>query len=136
MTTATKEFKAIQQHAESIKNDEAHTLETMSVGDCWYQGDVRIMRLPALPPNCEPIKGEAQLAPGNTQGSRHILSSLAGIEMFRLADATPLDGPVFKADRPVTVTHPEHGDLTLNEPGIYGVTYQRQFAEELRRVAD
>lgn len=135
MVTAVSELKAIQAHAESIKNDATHELTVMSAGDAWAQGDVLITCLERVPPECEPIKAERQLAPGTTQGSRHCIVDLAGVEMFRLKDATPLDGPVFRCDRKVEIDHPEHGNLIV-PAGVYGVTYQRQYAEELRRVQD
>lgn len=135
MVTAISELKAIQQHAESIKNDETHEMSVMSPGDAWAQGDVLITCLECVPDGCEPIKAERQLAPGTTQGSRHCIVDLQGVEMFRMKDATPLDGPVFRSDRKVEIDHPEHGNL-IAPPGTYGVTYQRQYAEELRRVQD
>lgn len=135
MVTAISELKAIQKHAESIKNDETHELTVMSVGDAWAQGDVLITCLESVPDGCEPIKSERQLAPGTTQGSRHCIVDLAGVEMFRMKDATPLDGPVFRSGGKVEIDHPEHGNLIV-PPGTYGVTYQRQYAEELRRVQD
>jgi hypothetical protein len=80
-------------------------------------------------------KPSLQLAPGTSQGSRHCLESLEGITVFRLADQTPLDGPILEAPSGLRVNHPEHGDVTLR-PGVYAVVYQRAFAEELRRVED
>lgn len=135
MVTAVSELKAIQKHAENIKNDETHELSVMSAGDAWAQGDVLITCLGCVPAECEPMMAERQLAPGTTQGSRHCIVDLAGVEMFRLKDATPLDGPVFRSDRKIEIDHPEHGNLIV-PPGVYGVTYQRQYAEELRRVQD
>lgn len=135
MVTAISELKAIQKHAESIKNDETHEISVMSPGDCWAQGDVLITCLESLPTDCEPIKAEQQLAPGTTQGSRHCIVDLAGVEMFRMKEATALDGPVFRCGSKVEIDHPEHGNLIV-PAGVYAVTYQRQYAEELRRVQD
>lgn len=135
MVTAINEFRGIQKHAESIKNDETHTLGAASPADAWAQGDVGIVCLDSVPPGCKPIKAERQLAPGTTQGSRHCLTSLDGIEMFSLPNPTALDGPVFKTEHGCEIDHPEHGNVIL-PPGVYGVIYQRQYAEELRRVQD
>jgi hypothetical protein len=55
--------------------------------------------------------------------------------MFRLLDATVLDGPILKSANPIEVDHPEHGNVKL-PAGVYGIVYQRQYADELRRVAD
>lgn len=134
--TATKAYREVLKHAENIKNDDAQRVETCSPGDAWAQGDVLLVSLEKMPTGCTAIdKPELQLAPGTTQGSRHCLDSLAGIALYRLANPTPLDGPVIKAVREFTVTHPEHGDIAL-PAGVWGVVYQRQFADELRRVQD
>lgn len=138
MTTtinATTAYRAIKTHAEEIKNDELQRVETCSVGDAWAQGDVLLVCLEAVPQGAERVKTERQLAPGTSQGSRHLLDALGGIVMYRLPNPTPLDGPVIEAERRFVVTHPEHGDISL-PAGVWGVVYQRQFAEELRRVAD
>lgn len=134
--TAENAFKDVRSHAESIKNDAPQRIEVMSENDAWAQGDILLTCLSGLPQGCKRIdKPETQLAPGTTQGSRHCLDSLSDIEMFSLTNATPLDGPVIKSDRQFTVEHPEHGNITL-PPGVYGVTYQRAFAAELRRTQD
>ena len=139
---AMKAFEAVSQHAETIRNDAAHDLATMEVGDEWRQGDVAVIRVDdgfvkankaSLVREASP---DAQLAPGTTQGSRHALDSLAGVTAWRLKDATDLDGPVLKVAEPRSITHPEHGDLLSLPPGCYVIQYQRAFAAELRRVQD
>ena len=77
----------------------------------------------------------AQLAPGTTRGSRHILDSLDGVELYIVKDADALTGPLVVTLKERVVTHPEHGDVIL-PPGCYAITYQRAYADELRRVAD
>jgi hypothetical protein len=134
--TAEKEFTRIQRHAENIRNDEPHAVETASAGDMWAQGDIGLVCLASVPKGATLVANpSAKLAPGTTQGSRHILSDMTSVRLHRLKDATPLDGPVIDAPRGCTVTHPEHGDVSL-PPGVYGVIYQRAFADELRRVQD
>lgn len=46
-------------------------------------------------------------------------------------------GPIFRLDKPNTVTHPEHGDWLL-PPGTYRITYQRTIARDntVARVLD
>src|SRR5262249_5969606 len=127
----------VQESAETIRNDETQRFpEAASDGDIARQGDVYLEKLERVPTGCtlEP-NPVAQLAPGTTQGSRHILDSLVGVTVYRLANPTPLDGPILDLSTERTVTHPEHGNIVL-PPGVYGVTYQRAFAEEVRRVAD
>lgn len=134
--TAAKSFSIVKRHAESIKNDEPQRVADWSVNDAWPQGDVLLVCLDKIPSGVvEMAKPEIQLAPGTTQGSRHCLDSLQGIRMFRVANPTPLDGPVIVSDREFTVEHPEHGNITL-PAGIVGVVYQRAFADELRRTQD
>ena len=136
MQTAEKEIAAIQSHAEEIRNDGAHTIATASPGDTWAQGDVGIVCLAKLPDGCRrDPRPNAQLAPGQTQGSRHCLADLSSVDLYRLQDRTPLDGPIIEAPKGCTITHPEHGDVTF-PPGVYGVIYQRAYADELRRVQD
>lgn len=132
----------LNRDAETIRNTSPVDLSNMEVGDEHRQGDLRIIRLTddfghrksgmlvAVP---DPSR---QLAPGTTQGSRHELDSLDGLKLYRLRDATAIDGPVIEADRPFSVTHPEHGDAVNMPAGCYAFPGQRAYAEELRRVQD
>ena len=134
--TAKKALTQIQTHAEKIKNDDAHVIETCSPGDMWAQGDVGILCIESVPAGATLIeKPSRQLAPGTTQGSRHCIADMATVRLYRVADANPLDGPVIDAPHGVTVEHPEHGDISLPS-GVYAVIYQRAYADELRRVQD
>ena len=121
--------------AENIKCDLTQRFpEAASPGDFWRQGDIYITLLDSLPENAERVVVNLQLAPGTTKGSRHILSH-GNLRMYRLSGAGALTGPIVKNKRTVTVTHPEHGNVVL-PPGIYAITYQRAFADELRRQLD
>ena len=106
-----------------------------AAGDYIRQGDLLIHKLDGIDHNAERVEVVLQLAPGTTKGSRHILSSGDGIDMFTIPGSSELQGPQFVTDREVTVEHPEHGDWILGA-GTYGVTYERMYAEELRRVKD
>jgi len=133
---AVEAFDSIKTHAESIKNDEQQSLCNPSKGDAWAQGDLLIVCLEAVPAGAEIDQApKAQLAIGNTQGSRHCLTSLQGVTMYKVKSGNPLDGPVFETKNGVEIDHPEHGNLVL-PPGTYGCIYQRQYAEDLRRVLD
>lgn len=143
MQTASvdKTIGDIQKTAERIKNDDPQRFpEAASPGDSFRQGDLYITLLERVPDNCKPMgKSRAQLAEGETQGSRHCLDSLEGVRMYeRIGDQ--LLGPVFCIEAPErTVTHPEHGNVTLPGNGrVYGVSYQRDLdeMERERRVAD
>ena len=136
MDTAIQVFEQVKSSAEAIKSSLPQRFPAAaSAGDYWRQGDLYITLREACPDGCVSISAEKQLAPGTTMGSRHVLDSLAGVEVFRLAEPTALDGPILKLGEERTITHPEHGDV-ICPPGVYQITYQRAFAKELRRVAD
>ena len=134
---ACEAFKAVRESAEVIRNgDTKYFPEAASVGDNARQGDIYIELLEGVPKDAKPIeKPSAKLAPGDTQGSRHILDSMVGVTLYERRDASVLEGPIMNLTETRTVTHPEHGDWVL-PPGTYGVTYQRAYAEDLRRQMD
>ena len=122
--------------AETIVSDAEQRIHEMEVGDSVRQGDVYLTRISRLPRGAVEVKQpDRQLAPGTTQGSRHCLRSLDGVRVYHFAQPGPLDGPVIEAESDWAVEHPEHGDYVL-PPGTYAVTYQRAFADELKRVQD
>ncbi len=140
-------YRRVQSAAEKILSADPATIEVVSPGDVVRQGDLYLVRL-SRPIHGRPF-GSRQLAPGTTQGSRHIVvgdceihtvdQEIATAELNQLVPATKgqqqLIGPVVLASGPVTIEHPEHGHRTL-PPGTYLVTYQRTWANEIRRVAD
>ena len=139
--TVEKTLGDIQGRAERIKNGEKQRFpDAASAGDSFRQGDLYITLLEKLPDGCKPETARAQLAEGETQGSRHCLDSLEGVRQFALANPTDLEGPILVIDAPErTITHPEHGHVVLPGEGrVYGVTYQRDLDEQerARRVAD
>jgi hypothetical protein len=73
----------------------------------------------------------AQLAPGNTRGSRHLIHDecLPHVEMYDIArrdDRTidALRGKVIKTSKALRIVHPEHGAVTV-PAGLYMVIFQR-----------
>jgi hypothetical protein len=145
--TIERDMKSIGEHAEKIRNDATEKVETMSIGDVVRQGDIYITRIASLPKSAKPIRNR-QLAPGTTQGSRHILNGgkLFSADANELASliksATKCDvpaeliGPVFVPDSDVTIEHPEHAHRILPKECIGAITYQRAFADTIRRVQD
>lgn len=110
------------------------------------QGDVLIVFVAglagakaALPTNVELIEAVAQLATGDTKGSRHVLDSLDGVKMYdydgEKRSATPLEGPWMLLDEQRVVGHPEHGAWEL-PPGLHRVRYERTAAERIEAVQD
>ncbi len=134
--TASEMIATITTTAESVKRDNAPPIRFMDLGDELRQGDLYVTCIESLPDDV--VKSQSptlQLAPGTNQGSRHCLRSLEGVTIYNLAEPGPLDGPILVARKAFWVDHPEHGNRRLPK-GTYAVTYQRAFAEELRRVQD
>jgi hypothetical protein len=147
--TANAAFREIASDVEKIKNDDRAVIGTMSSGDVVVQGDVYLVCLDAEPTITGPANSR-QLAPGTTQGSRHIVvgecdvltvdADSATEILNRLIPATkPHDqfiGPLVRAPRGCEVTHPEHGDRVL-PAGTYLAVFQRSYLEqEVRRTQD
>jgi len=137
MLTATKEFQKIKSSVEKIRNNETQRFPgAASAGDYFRQGDIYITLRDGVAERFEiDPTPDAQLAPGTTQVSRHVLDSLAGVTMYRDANGDALQGPLLVITDERTITHPEHGHVIL-PPGCYEITYQRAYAAELRRVQD
>lgn len=133
---------------ETMVNDAPITLDTWSLGDVSHQGDLIFVNI-----GDEMVKGavqsrERQLAPGNTQGSRHIAATGVVytapaeeiIDRIRKACGAEVAqayiGPVIMG--PCTVTHPEHGHQTFPTESCIAVVYQRSLDAEEReaRVRD
>ncbi len=130
--------KRIETEAKKRAKPDAVKFGSMAIHDYHWQGDVRIMRIaPPAKKDIRQIAKRSQIAPGTTQGSRHCISSesLGGVTMHELVNATALDGPVLECSDRVEITHPEHGHVSV-PAGWYQIGYQRQHADELRRVAD
>ena len=118
-------YRRVQQVAESIRSAEPATIAEIDPGDVVRQGDLYLIRLDR--PIAGRPYGSRQLAPGTTQGSRHVVAGeceiravddeIALLELHRLVPATrghqQLIGPEIIADGPVTIEHPEHGHRTL-----------------------
>lgn len=140
-TTMTTEqaFNKVREQAEIIKNDmPIRFSEAASPGDGHRQGDVCVWLLDALPVGCKIQKHvELQIAPGNTQGSRHCLDSVDGVKLYLREQPDFFQGPILRMIVERTITHPEHGDVIL-PPGLYEITYQRTLDREMRarRVED
>jgi hypothetical protein len=130
-------YAEVLRAAEAIRSDAHETIPTMSPGDVVRQGDLYITCLAGEPARGVPA-GTRRLAPGRTQGARHVIvgdcdvlripdaeAMMALHRVLPRADSRQFFGPVIRARGPVTVTHPEHGDRTLPGDAFYLVTYQR-----------
>lgn len=148
--TAENVLTDLQKHAESIKSGEAQTVGTASLGDVVRQGDLYLTVIEALPPSAKKSK-QKQLAPGTTQGSRHIadaqtfeadkgeiVSAIRKANPNALPDVERFIGPLVVFSEASPVMHPEHGWVTMPAGSVCAVTYQRDLDQEERerRVQD
>lgn len=145
MTSAVLSYEEIVQHANSVSDDTAKNLPSKFVEGAFVrQGDIYLYFFREKP-MLQLVRMEvcnAQLAQGDSQGSRHVLDRLDSVTMFRLGSPDALQGPVFLVTAPVTVTHPEHGDVCITEDSLKAgpiwvvVTYQRDYSAELLATRD
>lgn len=131
--TATVAHKKVESFATKTAKTDARVIESIKIGQAVRQGDVY---LTAIKPTKEHAKMPAylsdQLAPGNTMGSRHMISG--DVKMFKDKDATVFTGPVIVAKERFKVTHPEHAHFDM-PAGTYQVTYQLDWQTQ-NRVRD
>lgn len=115
--------------------------EAASVNDCVRQGDLYLQVVSEVPADYVRVKKpkaiDRQLVPGNTEGAKHCLDSLDGVELHLPAAWGPgydaLDGPVFKLSTERTVKHPKHGDVTIPAGFTIACRYQREWDAEQAR---
>lgn len=138
MTTTITE--AIQQVRESGKRAASHEHHTeiieavCAIGSHVRQGDI-VLTMVGPSTEAGALITERQLAPGNTQGSRHVAEGDVDI-YARAGDA--LTGPLLRVgEGKCRITHPEHRHYTLPPNTAWAVTYERDLeAEHIARVAD
>jgi hypothetical protein len=137
MNTFAADVAEMKSYDPSIFRSEVpFTVEAASIGDVVRQGDIYLTCLESLPKGKE--TQERQLAPGTTQGSRHVLDGdceIVTVNTFKSFNPV-LIGPAFKCVGNVEVTHPEHKNVILPQGTCWQVTYQQVHAEEVRRVQD
>lgn len=136
MKTVTQALTELRQSVESLDAAKTERISAPSLGDVVRQGDIYLVCVDKVSGGKE--TKDRQLAPGSTQGSRHILKGdvtvYEGVSFRQMHQA--LVGPAFKCNSDVTVEHPEHGHKVLPEGTVWQVTYQRAMADEIRRVQD
>jgi hypothetical protein len=137
--TAAEVIQQIIRHGQENANDSAARPVLIDNDRFSAQGDINIWKVESLSDlgDISETSPVYQLAPGNTRGSRHCLDSesVQNAKFYVRSNANPLQGPIWVNEVETLVTHPEHGDQLL-DPGIYFVTYQRQYADDLKRMAD
>lgn len=134
---AVEVLKEIHAHGQEIADDSTKRINPI-VGVPIAQGDVNFWLLPKVPDAAIAAKPISQLAPGNTRGSRHCIrqKDMAHVRFFRLPNPNPLQGLILCFDEETTIEHPEHGDHIYPKGAIVAVTFQRRYADELRRIED
>jgi len=118
------ETSHIQEFAANLAVKETRTIAEMSVGEWVRQGDVYIEKVDSLSGWGETT--DRQLAPGTTQGSRHMV--VGSVTVFACPNTAQvvrgrMAGPQIDAKEPFRVGHPEHADMEL-PAGTYQVWYQ------------
>lgn len=131
-------IESLTANAKNVATDSPQKFgEAASTGDGFRQGDVLLTKLERVPTGLKKAKTQLQVAPGSTQGSRHIWAKASGLTMYTATDADEFTGPVYRLSETNTLTHPEHGDVEVC-PGVYAVSYQRtqDALDRQRRVQD
>lgn len=141
-------IEKIQCHAQAIAAGEIEQVKpgmpaaftsACVPGDCIRQGDLYLVIVDSPPtgyvPIAKPTEVDKQLVPGNTEGARHCLDSLAGVKLFRPQkwDEESLDGPCFTLTKERKVLHPTHGPVTIPAGMTVFCRYQREFDKEQQR---
>ena len=113
--------------------------EAAAAGDRVWQGDLAITVVVRRPNGFgrveNPTERDCQLAPGTTQGSRHMLRDPSTVEFWRPenADVESLTGPYLKCLRETVIDHPVHGAVTIAAGHGVQISYQREWDAEQRR---
>lgn len=138
MPNAIATIQKITAHGIENACDDTYIVpQDFPVGQYLPQGDINILRLAKVPKGMVKVEPLAQLALGTSRGSRHCIKAedLAHCQFYGFLDANPLEGPVIVFDRDITIEHPEHRDYVW-PAGIVAISYQRRYADEIRRSQD
>lgn len=131
--TVDQVIETINREAAANCNDDI-AVGKLPIGEGIRQGDLYLERISELPKGAK-LTSVRQLAPGSTKGSRHVAAG--NVQVYNLANPTPLQGPVVVAGAPWSLEHPEHANFTDIPSGVYASTYQRDLRqEEIARVRD
>lgn len=133
-TTAIDAHRAIEAAAQQA-DPEVRRVDRIAVGEYARQGDIYVERIADVDMNW-PLGTNRQLAPGTTQGSRHVVAGDVAIRtppegqrVRRDGANARLLGPQLSSAGRVVITHPEHAHLDL-PPGCYQVSYQLDWARQ------
>lgn len=143
-----RDLEELQASLETMDAGKEEIIGSLSVGDVVRQGDLYLVNIGDTPTKGE-VSNDRQLAVGNTIGARHIaegscivrrgpetVEALHGLGGAHAAVPVELVGGSLEIRGKTTITHPDHGHKTFNEPTNVVWYHQRMFAKEVRRVAD
>lgn len=136
---AVTDINRIKKSAESCEmfGGRVERIGSPSTGDVVRQGDLYLV---CIDEAVGTETNKRQLAPGTTQGSRHVISGdcvVVAKHGKAIGDVPEeLIGPSFLCKSDCTVEHPEHGHKILPSGTSWAVVYQRAYADEIRRVQD
>lgn len=141
MPTMT-EIEKIQKHAKRIASGKdskvqpgmpARFTEAATIDDCIWQGDLALVIAAEIPDGYEKSANpSSQLVPGNTQGAKHCLDSLDGVELWlpKVWNEEVLEGPYMRLSKERTVLHPTHGPVTIPAGFSVQCHYQKEWDRE------
>lgn len=135
MTVAVNELRKSLERFDAAKTER---IGSPSLGDVVRQGDLYLVCVKNMDGKKGVKENNKQLAPGTTQGSRHIaVGEMNYLDQGNYEDFPKvLCGPRFGCKTDVELQHPEHGNKILPKGTTWQVVYQKAFAEEIRRVMD
>lgn len=143
LTNAVAVLEQIHAHgieaAKSIADVIVITPEMITTPGAWFaQGDVNFTPLFEVPSAAIAATPVSQLAPGTSRGSRHCIrrADMGHVDFWQLPNPGPLEGLILRFNAPTTIEHPEHKHHLYPVGAILAVTFQRAYAEELRRSQD
>ena len=135
--TAVQARERIEREAKEKAVQEVRRIKSIEIGKVVSQGDIYIHRVADDHKHGKELKSR-QLALGNTQGSRHVAESpskvFEGVKLPGYCDARTFMGPLVKALKRFTVSHPEHAHVSL-PAGCYQITHQTD-SRTMSRVQD
>lgn len=142
-------IQEIQSHAQRIAEGKERVSpgqpavlnEAAEIGEGVWQGDLGIAIVAKVPKDyvrvTRPTVADKQLVPGSTQGAKHVLKSLRGVQLWRPKDwpnPENLSGPcLVVGEAGAVIEHPVHGAVTIAPGHTVQCRYQREWDQEQRR---
>lgn len=136
--TAEEAQELIERSAKENVVSNIRRIETMAVGKVVRQGDIYVHRVDDAHEKGD-LRGNRQLALGDSMGSRHVAEEPSEIYEGEKAPpwyspgVQPLLGPCIVSKARFVITHPEHAHVDL-PAGTYQITHQRDGRTQLRAI--